>query len=143
VQLRMSSIIHITTWIFQFPIVSRELPRYGNCNGKYKCKASLELEHGRVLDWEFESISNDLFERFQECTGLFLDRPGGDTDADAIVMVLIRKGDVYERIGLGIIPHSARIEYNAEGRAVHHHCNSSPYYPPTLKSKSWKEIRLG
>jgi hypothetical protein len=142
-QPQMSSIIRITAWTIQFPIVSRNRLR-----DKYEYIAWLELEDGGILDSRFESISNVLFEPCQVCTGIFLDHPSGGNDGNAIIMVLTQKGEVYERIGLGQISRYKRFDKNGK-EVVTEKYDISGYKvyglglnPPTL-SKSWKEVRLG
>ncbi len=144
-QPQMSGIIRITAWTIQFPINSRRTrPR-----GKHDYVAWLKLEDGGILDWQFESISNILFEPGQVCTGIFLDRPSMENDGNAIIMVLTQKGEIYERIGLGEIPHHNRFDKNGKQVAPKRYDESGYVIydgfglnPPTL-SKSWKEVRLG
>jgi hypothetical protein len=143
-QPQMSGIIRIIAWTIQFPIVSRTRLR-----DKHEYIAWLELEDGGILDWQFESISNVLFKPGQVCTGIFLDHPSREDDGNAIIMVLTRKGEIYERIGLGKIPHYRRFDkngkefvtkkYDKSGYAIY---DGDGLNPPTL-SKSWKEVRLG
>jgi hypothetical protein len=85
-QPQMSSIIRITAWTIQFPIVSRTRLR-----DKYEYIAWLKLEDGGILDWQFESISNVLFKPGQVCTRIFLDHPSRENDGNAIIMVLTQK----------------------------------------------------
>ena len=143
-QSQMSSIIRITAWTIQFPIVSRKRLR-----DKYEYTTWLELEDGGILDWQFESISSVLFKPGQLCTGIFLDRPSGENDGNAIIMVFAQDGEVCERIGLGHIFHYKRFDKNGK-EVVTERYDKSGYViydgvglnPPKL-SKSWKEVRLG
>lgn len=145
-QPQMSGIIRITAWTIQFPIVSRKRTRPRH---KHEYIAWLELDDGGILDWQFESISNVLFEPGQVCIGIFLDHPSMENDGNAIIMVLTQKGEIYERIGLGTISRYRRFDKNGQ-EVVTKKYDASGYViydgvglnPPTL-SKSWKEFRLG
>jgi hypothetical protein len=148
-QPQMSGIIRITAWTIQFPIVSQTRPR-SRSRDKHEYITWLELEDGGILDWQFESISNVLFEPGQLCTGIFLDHPSRENDSDAIIMVFIQKGEIYKRIGLGKISHNnKRFDKNGKEVVTKKHDESGYVIydgvglNPVTLSKSWKEVRLG
>jgi len=144
---QMSSIIRITAWTIQFPIISRKRRR-----DKYEYVTRLELEDGGTLNWQFESISNVLLEpSSQLCTGIFLDHPFEENDRNTTIMVLTQIGEVHERIGLGRLSEYKR--YDKDGQEVVTDIYDKSGYrvydlyglglnPPTLL-KSWNEVRIG
>lgn len=145
IQLQMSSIIRITGWTIYIPIVSQTTR-----GSTYVYIAWLELEESGFLEWRIESPSKVLFESCQGYTGIFLDQPFRENDRDATIMVLIQKGEVYERVGLCQL--SCYRRFNKDGKEVPtktydpegfiiYEVNGAGLNPPTL-SKSWKEVRL-
>lgn len=149
-QLQMSSVIRITAWTIHFPIVSPIFSRIRKTE-IHGYSAWSELEDGGLLEWQFKPISSVCLECGQLCTGIFLDHPFREHDANAIIMVLAQKGEIYERIGLGQIDHFWSTRFDKDGKKVDTiKYDPSGYViydevglnPPTL-TKSWKEIRLG
>ena len=141
-QPQMSGIIRITAWTIKIAIISAK-------QRKHKCVyfTWLALEDGGHLEWQFESISNALFEPYQLCTGIFLDHYSEDNDFKSIILVLAQRGEVYERIGLGQLSNYKKFDKNGREFVTDTH-DSEGYRiygldrnPPTI-FKSWKEVRL-
>jgi hypothetical protein len=144
-QPRASNIIYMASWTTRITIVSQVKDRPDR---KRRYKALLLLDDGGVLNWKFESFLN--LDLQYHHTGMFLERPCEEHDRDAVMLILIQKEDIYQRIGLGKMSYGSYKRFDKYGEEVVTNTYSSEGYsiydgrginPPTL-SKTWKEIGI-